>query len=49
MEIQSRGTKERIHWMKFLERQFQDLESISMLSYKDYVACEVAQAGCNKS
>jgi hypothetical protein len=49
MEIRSRGTMEHIHWTKFLEHQFQDLEMISIVSYKDYVACEIAQAGYNKS
>jgi hypothetical protein len=49
MEIRSKSTKERIHRTKFLERQFQDLETVSMVAYKYYVACEVAQSGYNKS
>ena len=48
IEIQSKSTKEHIHRTKFLERQFQDLEMVSMMVYKYYVAYEVAQFSCNK-
>jgi hypothetical protein len=42
--FRTQGRKEKIYWTKYLQRQFEDLEVISNLSFKDFVACLEAQA-----
>jgi hypothetical protein len=49
MQIHFEGTIERIPWTKMLKDHFQDLEVISNLVYKNYVAYILAQSNFSNS
>jgi hypothetical protein len=45
MNFPSQFNKEKILWTSYVQRQFEDLEKISKLSFRDFVACLEAQSG----
>jgi hypothetical protein len=49
MQVRFEGRNETIRWIAKLMGHFRDLKGISHISYKDYVACMLAESGCGNA